>query len=989
MSFLLAAIIALLAIILPGFTLAFALLRKTKLNTFEIAVIGFLFGLLFPPTMIWLESYLIGISSIFAFSAALYNANVLILTAIGILLLFWQGAITPDHIRPLLGMKRQSISNLEKAVEQSHESGVPLSGLSQKHSTHSKYGNVWIWYILVALIAIAFLTRIASIGISPVFFEFDPYFDMLSTQSILVHGFQVLYDHSAWPTLAAGSPHRIEPIIPYLEAYWYSLSTTNLNTFSTTLMSIVSSFYPPITAALLVFVVFMFLRHEYGEFPAIIGAALATAMPALISTFIAGEQLVEPIGILTLFFFYAAYLLAVNNMKDKRFAVLAGIAFVSTFLGAHYYTVDAGVLAIYILLQGTVFVFRRENLIDFYKMNAIVIAIIAVFYEIFAPYGSVLTNRTPELLHLPIIFGFPLFALLFVVVLDQVPKLLSSRKVVFSEQNTASYLVWFAVMVIVALLLITFTSLGEPVHKYIQLSTHFTTPSIPLFATVQEYAPTGLNYDFGAAGFGIIGASIFHINIIVWLVMILFTILMLLAVIYRNSKFGILSLAAVWPLAIAGMLEVKYLPHFGVGYILAIGAIIGELLIIVNSVEKSRVKVSSGPSGTSISFFESIKVTGISNAIPNLDLTNRSVQIIAAIAIIAVVFESSVYVSIISAAINPNCSTLASGGNSVGYTLYCQTIDQSWLKATAWMKANVGPFAPRILSWWDYGDWINWFGNSNAVLRGDNAVATSDYATAAQYVLTKPDGYTPQTLANYMNGIQAQYVLFDDQLMPKWGALDFLACVNANETSLSYAEQQGQQHGAPYLLGGSQCEQAHSPAYALIPTSTQNINDYCQFKNTSAQALKVLVITGTSELNTTFCAPISLYTGTPNAVHLLTINDTQTNIVVIPTTSFFYGTTLVNNEQYGEFMLVYLPNGPNETITNAPTAFYNSSYYKGFFFGKLPGYTLVYPTNFTGVNYVTAGANPVMILKLNNYTGGTPPVTPKASYVHNNYTMPG
>ncbi|MDE1847136.1 MAG: hypothetical protein KGH52_03710, partial [Candidatus Micrarchaeota archaeon] len=277
----------------------------------------------------------------------------------------------------------------------------------------------------------------------------------------------------------------------------------------------------------------------------------------------------------------------------------------------------------------------------------------------------------------------------------------------------------------------------------------------------------------------------------------------------------------------------------------------------------------------------------------------------------------------------------------------------------------------------------------NAVLRGDNAVATSDYATAAQYVLTKPDGYTPQTLANYMNGIQAQYVLFDDQLMPKWGALDFLACVNANETSLSYAEQQGQQHGAPYLLGGSQCEQAHSPAYALIPTSTQNINDYCQFKNTSAQALKVLVITGTSELNTTFCAPISLYTGTPNAVHLLTINDTQTNIVVIPTTSFFYGTTLVNNEQYGEFMLVYLPNGPNETITNAPTAFYNSSYYKGFFFGKLPGYTLVYPTNFTGVNYVTAGANPVMILKLNNYTGGTPPVTPKASYVHNNYTMPG
>jgi hypothetical protein len=29
----------------------------------------------------------------------------------------------------------------------------------------------------------------------------------------------------------------------------------------------------------------------------------------------------------------------------------------------------------------------------------------------------------------------------------------------------------------------------------------------------------------------------------------------------------------------------------------------------------------------------------------------------------------------------------------------------------------------------------HWFGNSNAVLRGDNAVPTLDYAAAAQYVL--------------------------------------------------------------------------------------------------------------------------------------------------------------------------------------------------------------------------------------------------------------
>ena len=62
MSLIIPLIIGVLSIIVPGFFLALALLKKTKLPMFEIAVIGFIFGLIFPPTMIWLESYLIPIS---------------------------------------------------------------------------------------------------------------------------------------------------------------------------------------------------------------------------------------------------------------------------------------------------------------------------------------------------------------------------------------------------------------------------------------------------------------------------------------------------------------------------------------------------------------------------------------------------------------------------------------------------------------------------------------------------------------------------------------------------------------------------------------------------------------------------------------------------------------------------------------------------------------------------------------------------------------
>ena len=50
--------------------------------------------------------------------------------------------------------------------------------------------------------------------------------------------------------------------------------------------------------------------------------------------------------------------------------------------------------------------------------------------------------------------------------------------------------------------------------------------------------------------------------------------------------------------------------------------------------------------------------------------------------------------------------------------------------------------------------------------------------------------------------------------------------------------------------------------------------------------------------------------------------------------------------------------------------------------------TLVYPSNFTGVNYYN-GTHGIMIYQLDNYTGTLPVVVPKPSYVTNNYIIPG
>ncbi|MDE1851523.1 MAG: hypothetical protein KGH69_02440 [Candidatus Micrarchaeota archaeon] len=1011
-----------MSVALPGYFLALALLKKTGMPMFEIVAIGIIFGLLFPPALTWFESYFMNFIHFFSFSENLYLANVAFLTLLGLGLCVQQKAINIGSVgtkseqelkrelnrdyRTRLASLRGKISELGTDVKIIREHQKEEEELARRHNEemellkaagaderakiekdhleqerrlfeeHEKEENMliasaaksggwirnnYVWLILLALMLITFATRIENIGVAAKYFEFDPYFDMLSTGYIVTYGFQPYYDHSAWPVVPGGTLHRIEPVVPYLEAFWYELAgpSPNSTSIDTGLMSAVSSVYPPLVAALLVFAVFMLLYHQYGKWPAMFGGALAAAMPALITTFIAGEQLLEPWGIFAMFFFYASYMLAVSNPKEKRYAVLAGIAFASNFLGAHYYTVPTAILAIYIILQGVLNVLRKEDNRDFYIMNGIVLLIIIISFGIYDPYGGTLNSRIPYVLgFIPVTIAFPLLAYLFVVIFEKLPELLAERKMV-PKFNVYHYLAFLLLLVVIVTFLVLFTSLGDSVRGYIDISKRFTTPSKPLFMTVQEYTPTGANFNFGSAGFGFIGSMVSGVSLFVWLVMIVFTVLSLLAIYYRSSKTSIFAVAAVWPLAIAGMIEIKYLPHFGVGYIVAMGIILGELLLLISKDQKNTIRYA---------------ILGVAGLIVLIEMLPLMVQAVPA-------------------AFNSNCASLSAAGNSLGLSMYCNTVPSYWLAATQWMRTNVGPHGPRILSWWDYGDWINWFGNSNAVLRGDNAVAQEDYDTAAQFVFGPLDGYNSTTLTTFMDRSQAKYVLFDDQLLPKWGALNFLACVDVNQTSMAFAFSQGKLSGQPYALGTSNCEVTHAPAYVVIPVST-SINNYCSFSNSSVQALKAVILAEGTYQNQSVCVPVSFIQNTfangylSNGVKTSVYydNGTKSNIVLV--SDFFGGVNTQGGQTVVSFVALYMPNGPNGTITNAPSRFYDSNFYQGFFLGKLPGLTLAYPSNVTGFNYINS-TNKIMIFQLDNYTGSLPTLNQKPSWVRNNYTMPG
>ncbi|MGI0100661.1 MAG: hypothetical protein ACREBH_03015 [Candidatus Micrarchaeaceae archaeon] len=1106
-----AIIIAFISMFIPGILLAFALLRKTELHTFEVVVIGFIFGMIAPATLTWAESYLINYIHAFTFSLGLFEVNVLVLTIIGAVLCYYQGVFgdlkvfmssisssTKDRgisqslgeIRGRLGRfekgrsiitahdqednalrskqhtELSSLSNLSsdersktetmhnEALERLRENHIKeesnlLRNLDSTPAPSEKrmFKTSWlVWAILLILMIITFYTRMQSIVIAPKFFEFDPYFDMVDAHYILTYGRQLLLDPSAWPVVAVGTNHRLQPLVPYLEAFWYDLANVlqyHKAAFSSTLMSYVGGIYPPITAALLVFVIFVLLYHEYDERIGLIGAGLTATMPVLFTTFIAGEQLVEPWGIFALFFFFATYMLAIRNKKDKRLAVLAGIAFASNFLGAHYYTVTMGVITVYILAEGIIEILRKESLTDFYKMNAIVLGIIILFYVLYAPYQATLQSNLSSVLGIPIVIAGPLFALILIAIFDFVPKLMAKNKVMIKEASTYFNLAFMVLIFIIAFAAILFTSVGAPIKSYINLSARFTTPSKPLFMTVQEYIPTGILYAFGAQGFGAIGAGALGVPYMVLLISAVSFILICISIYFRRSKTGVLYLAVALPLMFAGFSEVKYLPHFGVAYIMLFGIILGEFMFLANDNFKMTRKKTSADKELAFdkNVYTSHPLAAKLAIIVGLFFLFGLVFAIAAIAFILIyeygikqskdknnatlvaacvllalfsltsnMFlygESASIVSSIGAQItyasNPAnaCTLLSNKANSLGYNTYCNTIPQYWLNAMSWINQNVGPNAPRVLAWWDYGDWINWFGNSNAVIRGDNSVAKEDYAIAAQYVLgpkpiTTANGTvsvaTPQTLASYMNANQTKYVLFDQDLISKWGALDFLGCVNVNKTSETYAIAQGQINSPPqpYVLGTSQCEVNHDPEFVLLPLSAlvptnqtkQSINEYCSISNSKTTYISGYLVVGDKLENNTVCID-----SVPNANGVLRAydaNGTEMNAVI--QSSEYTGVVDLQSSPYVEFMMIYLPNA-NGTITDAPSQFYESNYYDGFFLGELPGFTEVYPSNATGVNFVN-GTYPIRIYSVNNYTGGLPSVPQKPSWVSNNDIMP-
>jgi len=720
------------------------------------------------------------------------------------------------------------------------------------------------YVILVLIMVFALWARMQSL--STTFYEFDPYYYIFTTQYILTQGSIPIHDFTAW--FPQGGGHRLAPVSNYLEANWYSLSQGT--TFNQDMLTVVSNIYPPIVGMLICFLVFIIIREMYTTKVGLVAAGLAAVLPLLIQKFAAGEAEIQPYGIFALMFFIAAYVLLVNR-KDVKFAILSAIAAISVIAGSQYFIVLSLVYGAYLGVRATLDFIKKEDTKEFLIHNGIIVGTILATAIIMSTYvpGYPLITRVAVVL-LPYLFAVALWV--------------AGNKFVKEQKDRIKVLEYVSIAFVVLLFI---TPLAGMIKDYVMTAVGFAGTSEALFMTVAEEAPTmgQLSGAFDILGYQILpGISFIHLVLAA-------TALVLGYNAYKGSKVAILLLLLIFPISFIGIMKSKYLLQLGLMLILSIGILLGEL--------ERRMKDKKLVNTIIVAFLAitllepNLATMRFDGAVPNL-----------------------IQVSVGNYFTNDtvDCAKMQNDGLETPTYLYCSKLPAYWTQTMDFIKYNTTNDS-RIVSWWDYGHWINYFGERDCLTRNDHTNTTLDLMVANEYV-----NASPESLSQFMQTYNSTYAVFDVDLIQKWGALNFLSCVDNNETNMTYAKTYG--------IGSSNCEKEHSPEYIFVPeSSTSSISDYCTNGMIRVQ----------STLGEKYCM------NTTNGVMVYQDNMTKQNRAIPVSPQL----TQANGKQYVVYMLLYFKDSSvwQDGISgwaDRKGKFYDSNFYSAFFLGQLDGFTKVF-----------------------------------------------
>jgi hypothetical protein len=456
--------------------------------------------------------------------------------------------------------------------------------------------------------------------------------------------------------------------------------------------------------------------------------------------------------------------------------------------------------------------------------------------------------------------------------------------------------------------------------------------------TVAEEAPTRgeLSAAFESLGYTIIpGYTVIH------LVLALAAIGLAYGA-YRDSRLAILLALLIYPISYVGMAKSKYLLQLGFMIVIALAVVFGEAERFSRAYFR---KAETRKAAAQYLRYIAIAFTLIVVLEPSL--SGGQLFKGAAVELVQVNTDPSMW----TATGQPDCYAMYYYGYSTAQYLYCAQIPDYWIQPMNWINANVEDDT-RVVSWWDYGHWINYFGEKDCLTRNEHANTTKDLMVADKFVFGARDSTEsgPADLAQFMREYKAKYVLFDYDLIAKWGALDFLACVYNNQTNMSFAQSQG----GP---GGSQCEAEHSPERVFIPMEP-TISDYCISPDPTIQLIR-----GRGSFGDTYC----IYQDTSQGYAIPGGMVYENNMSKVNKAVLAYPQLIADSSgrEYAMYTALYfkdpaLWSDDESGWDDRKGKFYDSSFYQGFFLGEMDGFTKAY-------EYMDGSQPYIRIFEVNRY----------------------
>ena len=831
---------------------------------------------------------------------------------------------------------------------------------------------------VLALFLISFYLHLQSL--SAYFYEFDPYYYMMIPEFLLTQGQVPLSDnlvYASTETVVHGNEtyqlhpvgHRVVPEPQYLTAVWYML-TFGPGHYDRYENSLVANIYPPLVAALLVFLAYFLFKDEYSNFMGVSAAFVIAFMPILFQKFFAGVAEQLPWGIFAALAGILFIYLALKYKEDKKYYLLAVIGVLGAMLGSKAGMIPVVVGAAFIAVSAAIDFVRGQREKIYYELPLILALSVGLsnilFYEYMGLQNPLANFLSSEVL---ILFFATLFSFFVYHLLDIGKDRLHTLK------NRAYALCGLGLIAVIFLI----TPLGAPVLNYgLQLAGVGELGASN--ALVKTVAEENLHGDDISARFGIAGAS-FDISRITSsfiskygslnalpVVYVLLFFSLIYGIIYRNGRLILLLAIFIYSLSFIGLQKVKYTPHLGLVLGLAICAIAGEaylaqrengiprylgygagiiLLLLALFAVLSYIVGFFGffIGGNGIPFYELANplyylvfgafLAGFLYLAYNYLKQNRWDAVFGISAMLLFlpfaldnmdVIPPSLQHNTIDLANYSEVSFLCLSTKDTYYakTFYCNIIPQYWYDSMTWLNSNMDNES-YLFSWWDYGHWTNHFAHKRTFTRNDHPFVILDLEVADKYVAKNES-----VMASYMKSHNSTYVLFDVDLVGKWGALTYLSCVYNGETA------------AEDLPSESKCSADYQLERIWVPQKP-SLQQMCSIGQQYG------VYAYSSFPPRTYCTQII-----NNQYMLIFDSQTGKQISAVPMAS---GTFTAQSGVYNEYLLIYTKEG----IADAPGRGYTSNFYKGFFLGELDGYTQVYPTDVKGFGVV-----PIRIYKRND-----------------------